>query len=273
MEAVEMMRTRANADTEEWDIVGPAPPGWVEAVSQEVVKSKKKPKADKEAAEGAAGGAGASGGGAGGAKGKGASKGSAGGASSASKAGGSSSVASTKGAAGKPSNDEGAKELERFKGVLKLLRKHKEADPFLEPVDWQGLGLDDYPEVVTHPMDLNAVQARLERGGYADVLEAAADVELIWSNTMLYNSADNWVYAAAVEMKQVADLKLAPLVASAKARLEATSAAASAPSAAAAPLASVSEPPAVALEASTAAVTVLTADEAKPSITATVGDA
>jgi hypothetical protein len=35
----------------------------------------------------------------------------------------------------------------------------------------------------------------------------------------------------------------------------------------------VSEPPAVALEASTAAVTVLTADEAKPSITATVGDA
>ena len=273
MEAIEMMRTRANADTEEWDIVGPAPPGWVEAVSQEVVKSKKKPKADKEAAEGAAGGAGASGGGAGGAKGKGASKGSAGGASSASKAGGSSSVASTKGAAGKPSNDEGAKELERFKGVLKLLRKHKEADPFLEPVDWQGLGLDDYPEVVTHPMDLNAVQARLERGGYADVLEAAADVELIWSNTMLYNSADNWVYAAAVEMKQVADLKLAPLVASAKARLEATSAAASAPSAAAAPLASVTEPPAVALEASTAAVTVLTADEAKPSITATVGEA
>jgi hypothetical protein len=112
--------------------------------------------------------------------------------------------------------------------VLKLLFKHKEVDPFLEPVDWQGLGLDDYPEVVTHPMDLNAVQARLERGGYADVLEAAADVELIWSNSMLYNPAENWVYQAAVEMKQYADLKLAPIVASAKARLEATSAAVSA---------------------------------------------
>ena len=74
---------------------------------------------------------------------------------------GSSSVASGKSPAGKPPNDVGAKELERFKGVLKLLFKHKEVDPFLEPVDWQGLGLDDYPEVVTHPMDLNAVQMDL----------------------------------------------------------------------------------------------------------------
>ncbi|KOO33879.1 hypothetical protein Ctob_011847 [Chrysochromulina tobinii] len=45
---------------------------------------------------------------------------------------------------------------------------------------------------------------------------------------MLYNPAENWVYQAAVEMKQYADLKLAPIVASAKARLEATSAAVSA---------------------------------------------
>ena len=79
---------------------------------------------------------------------------------------GSSSVASGKSSVGKLLNDEGtvtgAKELKRFKGVLTQLFKHKEVDPFLEPVDLQGLGLDDYPEVVTHPMDLNAVQARLE---------------------------------------------------------------------------------------------------------------
>lgn len=79
---------------------------------------------------------------------------------------GSSRVASGKSPVGKLPNDEGtvtgAKELKRFKGVLTLPFKHKEVDPFLEPVDWQGLGLDDYPEVVTHPMDLNAEQARLE---------------------------------------------------------------------------------------------------------------
>ena len=34
MEAIEMVKTRANADTEEWDIVGRAPPGWVEANEQ-----------------------------------------------------------------------------------------------------------------------------------------------------------------------------------------------------------------------------------------------
>ena len=78
---------------------------------------------------------------------------------------GSSSVASGKSPVGKLPNDEGtvtgANELKRFKGVLTLPFKHKEVDPFLEPVDWQGLGLDDDPEVVTHPMDLNAVQMDL----------------------------------------------------------------------------------------------------------------
>jgi hypothetical protein len=76
-----------------------------------------------------------------------------------SKMSGSSSVASGKSPVGKLPNDEA--ELKCFKGVLTQLFKHKEVDQFLEPVDWQGLGLDDYPEVVTHPMDLNAVQMDL----------------------------------------------------------------------------------------------------------------
>ena len=72
---------------------------------------------------------------------------------------GSSSVASGKSPVGKLPNDEGtvtgANELKRFKGVLTLPFKHKEVDPFLEPVDWQGLGL-----VVTHPMDLPSASGK-----------------------------------------------------------------------------------------------------------------
>ncbi len=271
MEAIEMVRTRANADTEEWDIVGRAPPGWAEANSQEALKGKKKPNTDKKSTEGAAGGAG-------GAKGKGNSKGGAGGASVASKTNGSSSAASSKGAGVKPSTDEGRKELERFKSVLRLLRKHKEADPFLDPVDWKDLGLDDYPQIVTRPMDLNAVQARLEVGGYASVLEAAADVELIWSNSMLYNPAENWVHKAAVEMKQFADRKLGPVVASAKARLGASSAAATVPAAAAEVPEAVAAPAAVPAEVSVTTIRAATQtkpvseDAANPVITATQGE-
>ena len=104
--------------------------------------------------------------------------------------------------------------------MLKLLKKHKEADVFLDPVDWEGLGLEDYPSVVTHPMDLGTVQAKLDGGRYVSVLEAAADVELIWSNSMLYNPSDNWVHQAALELKGVADKRLAALLIGARARIE-----------------------------------------------------
>ena len=32
------------------------------------------------------------------------------------------------------------------------------AEPFLEPVDWQGLQLLDYPAIVKKPMDLDTVR-------------------------------------------------------------------------------------------------------------------
>jgi len=42
-----MVKTKANADTEEWDIVGRAPAGWVEAQCEQGGRGKKaKPKAD-----------------------------------------------------------------------------------------------------------------------------------------------------------------------------------------------------------------------------------
>lgn len=30
--------------------------------------------------------------------------------------------------------------------------------PFKEPVDWQGLGLTDYPIIVQNPMDLGTIK-------------------------------------------------------------------------------------------------------------------
>lgn len=44
MESVEMRGTKANADAEEWDIIGPAPPGW-EGPASLARNGKKKKKA------------------------------------------------------------------------------------------------------------------------------------------------------------------------------------------------------------------------------------
>lgn len=41
--------------------------------------------------------------------------------------------------------------------ILAKLRKHDDAYPFLKPVEWKKLGLDDYPEIVKQPMDLQTI--------------------------------------------------------------------------------------------------------------------
>lgn len=69
---------------------------------------------------------------------------------------------------------------------------------FAAPVDAEELGLDDYFRVITEPMDLGTVQAKLERGGYADAQAFARDVFLVFENACRYNeSPDHLVHQTA----------------------------------------------------------------------------
>ena len=61
-------------------------------------------------------------------------------------------------------------------------------EPFREPVDWQALGLFDYPQVVKKPMDLGLVKKKLNEGKYKTIHDAADDIRLIWKNCMAYNA-------------------------------------------------------------------------------------
>lgn len=47
--------------------------------------------------------------------------------------------------------------------ILKFFQSRPDADAFTEPVDWEAFGLIDYPEIITHPMDLGTVQVRHDR--------------------------------------------------------------------------------------------------------------
>lgn len=62
-----------------------------------------------------------------------------------------------------------------------------ECAAFREPVDWKGMGLTDYPEIVKKPADLGSIKTKLEQNGYKTVEEAADEVRLVWRNCMLYN--------------------------------------------------------------------------------------
>jgi len=59
--------------------------------------------------------------------------------------------------------------------------------PFYKPVDAVALGLHDYHKVITHPMDLGTVKAKMDRREYSDAVQFAADIRIIFSNCYKYN--------------------------------------------------------------------------------------
>lgn len=84
--------------------------------------------------------------------------------------------------------------------ISKLLVKigsKKESEFFREPVDWEAMGLTDYPIIITQPMDLRTARERLEADYYDSALEAAADIRLIFLNAMTYNAPGSRVYVYA----------------------------------------------------------------------------
>ena len=109
----------------------------------------------------------------------------------------------------------GENELAQCKALVRELRKHKDAAPFLEPVDWKVLGIPDYPTIIKRPMDLGTVVRRLDANQYNNVFEVADDVDLVWTNAMTYNMDDSWIHQLAKELKGYADGKWAPLLAAA----------------------------------------------------------
>ena len=74
---------------------------------------------------------------------------------------------------------------------------HPDTGPFREPVDWRGLELYDYPEIISKMMDLGTIQKKLERQQYNTAWEVAQDIRLVWNNCMTYNAegSDFWALA------------------------------------------------------------------------------
>ncbi len=57
----------------------------------------------------------------------------------------------------------------------------------MKPVDVEGLGLHDYHDIISHPMDLSTIKSKLESGSYQNKNEFAADMRLMFDNCYKYN--------------------------------------------------------------------------------------
>lgn len=83
----------------------------------------------------------------------------------------------------------------------KLFRLDPESLPFRQPVDAQALGIPDYFEIVTRPIDLSTIKMKLDRGEYKDPWEYVDDVWLMFENAWLYNRKNSRVYRYCTKVK------------------------------------------------------------------------
>uniref|UniRef100_A0A7S2WZM5 Bromo domain-containing protein n=1 Tax=Chloropicon primus TaxID=1764295 RepID=A0A7S2WZM5_9CHLO len=75
--------------------------------------------------------------------------------------------------------------------VLREVKTHPNAWPFLKPVDPEKDKAPDYFEVVKEPMDFNTVTDKLARRVYENVSEFKSDMELVFKNCRLYNKVED----------------------------------------------------------------------------------
>lgn len=88
-------------------------------------------------------------------------------------------------------------ELRRF---LYQIQNHKQAWPFLHPVDRDEV--PDYYNVIAAPMDLSTVEARLERNFYPAPKDLVGDLKLIFSNCRQYNDSTTVYTKCAVRLEK-----------------------------------------------------------------------
>ena len=84
------------------------------------------------------------------------------------------------------------------KAKIKVILEQIEADPmsieFLEPVDYIGYGLLDYPDIIKNPMDLSTIKSKISSNIYNNPQEVFNDIQLIWNNCKTYNMKGSVIF-------------------------------------------------------------------------------
>jgi hypothetical protein len=91
---------------------------------------------------------------------------------------------------------------EEFLKIWEKLMARRDSEFFREPVDWKGLGLYDYPKVISKPMDLKTLKRNVDNNIYKTPSSLADDVRLIYLNAMTYNDPNSKIFNHAKAQKE-----------------------------------------------------------------------
>ena len=75
--------------------------------------------------------------------------------------------------------------------VVKIVKRMKDASPFLLPVDIVKLNIPLYYNFIKRPMDLSTIEKKLTLNAYADVKDFVDDFNLMVDNCARFNGADS----------------------------------------------------------------------------------
>jgi len=78
--------------------------------------------------------------------------------------------------------------------IVSKLKSARGAHPFQSPVDWEDMGLEEYPFIITQPMDLGTVECKLMSNLYVSAAQVERDLRLVFENAMHFNQPDDPVY-------------------------------------------------------------------------------
>ena len=101
--------------------------------------------------------------------------------------------------------------------MLRQLKKHRNAFPFLLPVDPVALKIPQYFEFIKNPSDLGTAEKKLQAGEYSNVDEFVDDVRRVWNNCYAFNGPEAPVSLMAKDLetmfnKQLPKMPTAPPV-------------------------------------------------------------
>lgn len=102
--------------------------------------------------------------------------------------------------------DKTSQELlqKHLQAVLKDIKNHDCAWPFLEPVNAEETGAIDYYDVIKNPMDLGTIQKQLDEGWFYVTKEIfIADLRRMVENCKTYNGKGHYVTDLAVQLEKV----------------------------------------------------------------------